>query len=286
MKGPSVLDHLGPYTQHEPVQALCLLSQRIWEQFHAITGEESNDHEYWRHFFAPRMMYISEVMSRGIRLNASWALTHAAMSLFRDRYEQTVRFSWLTRQMDGKEMEKYMLFYYAKMRSILKNVPEETRQHYEKIMGPAPSWATEEITKEQTQKMREWEALDLRSMARKRDALPEITDLPVGLEKLAGWYDSIYAQFSSVAHFDSYSLQMLSLHRAPSGQLVLAADPHWPSLLVLQNCLFDALQCFEATMAFYDRLRAAVFNELHTEWSHIADKMNLSPEHLSKGGIP
>jgi hypothetical protein len=43
------------------------------------------------------MLYIAEITSTAIRLNATWALTPAAMSLLRDRYEQTVRFSWLVR---------------------------------------------------------------------------------------------------------------------------------------------------------------------------------------------
>jgi hypothetical protein len=235
MSGPSVLDHLGPYTRDEPVQALCILSQKTWEQFLSVTGEVPRDDEYWRHYFAPRMMCISEIMSRAIRVNASWALTHAAMSLLRDRYEQTVRFSWFTRQLDSKELEKYMLHFYSKTRAILRSVPVETRKRYEKIMDPVPAWATAEFTKEQREKMRQWEGLDLRTMATKRDALPEITELPIGRENLAQWYNSIYAQFSSVAHFDMYSIEMLDLHAAPDGRVVLAAGPHWPALLVLQK---------------------------------------------------
>jgi len=63
------------------------------------------------------MLYIAEITSTAIRLNATWALTPAAMSLLRDRYEQTVRFSWLVRNPDKKEFEKYERTKVAKINS-------------------------------------------------------------------------------------------------------------------------------------------------------------------------
>jgi hypothetical protein len=280
--GPSVLDHLGPYTAHPPIRELSLLTQRTWAEFHLLTGGPVRTSEDQRQFLASRMMYISEVMSRSIRVNASWALTHAAMSLLRDRYEQAVRFSWLARQPDGQEFEKFLLHFYSKMRALLRNVSNGTRKKYAEIMGPLPTWATEEITKEQREKMRQWETLDLRTMATRRDALPRITELAIGSERLAYWYDSIYSQFSSVSHFDMYSIQLLELHRSPDGQLVLATNPYWPALLVLQNCLFDIPQCFEAAHSYYQANVANQFNDLYFQWFAIARKMDLAPETLAK----
>ena len=80
-----MLDHLGPFTTNSPVHLLLLLTQRTWEEFHALVGGQQRTIENERELFATRMMHISEVMSLGIRINASWGLTHAAMSLLRDR---------------------------------------------------------------------------------------------------------------------------------------------------------------------------------------------------------
>ncbi len=284
MAEPAVLRHLGPYTAHPPVQELLLLTQRTWEQFHSLTGELQSEDR--RQILSARMMHISEVMSQAVRINASWALTHAAMSLLRDRYEQVVRFSWLARQPDGQEFEKYLLHFYSKARALLRTVPDETRKKFAKIMGPIPAWATEDITKEQREKMRQWEALDLRTMATRRDALPLLTRLPIGEERLAHCYDTIYAQFSSVSHFDMYSIELLSLHRTPDGQLALATGSHWPAFLVLQNCLFDILQCFECALAYRQVNTTEKSNGLYLEWLRIAGRMDLTIDRLAKRDDP
>jgi hypothetical protein len=111
-----MLDHLGPFTANAPAQALLLLTQRTWEEFHALVGGQQRVINDERELFATRMMHISEVMSLGIRMDASWGLSHAAMSLLRDRYEQVVRFSWLARQTDLEELRKYLLYFYSKAR--------------------------------------------------------------------------------------------------------------------------------------------------------------------------
>src|SRR5271154_3141968 len=98
-----------------------------------------------RHLFASRLLFISEVISLGIRLNASWGLTHAAMSLLRDRYEQTVRFSWLARQPDNEEIKKYLLYFYSKVRLLMRS--DSAREDYEKSTGKMPpQWVTETLT--------------------------------------------------------------------------------------------------------------------------------------------
>ena len=116
-----MLNHLGPFTTKPPVQALILLTQRVWEEFHELVGGQTRLIDDERDLFVSRMMFISEVMSLGIRMNASWGLTHAAMSLLRDRYEQAVRFSWLARQADQREMKKYLLSFYSKARKLMRS---------------------------------------------------------------------------------------------------------------------------------------------------------------------
>ncbi len=216
-------------------------------------------------------MHISEVMSLGIRMNASWGLTHAAMSLLRDRYEQTVRFSWLARQTDAEEHKKYMLYFLSKARLLMRN--KSARQDYEKSLGKLPKWVTEELTKEQNTKCENGK-LWIFAMAKLRDSLPRLTELQIGKEELERHYDTIYAQFSSVTHFDVYSLELLGLHEAGIGRLELATGAHWPGLLILQNCQFDIIQCFEALNAYYDKATGQLFNELLLEWYHLSSQMD------------
>jgi hypothetical protein len=272
MSGSTVLDHLGPFTTKPPRQALILLTQRAWEEFHAMAGGQTRLIDNERKLFASRLMYISEVMSLGLRMSASWGLTHAAMSLLRDRFEQTVRFSWLAKQPDGSEHIKYMLYFYSKARSLMRD--PSARRDYEQSVGSLPPWVTEELTREQNAEIRQWESLDLRTMATRRDSLPPLTDLQIGKEELGHHYDTIYAQFSSVAHFDAYSLQLFRLHETDVGQFELATDAHWPGLLILQNCQFDIIQCFEALNAYYEKDAGPLFNELLLEWYHLSSQMD------------
>jgi hypothetical protein len=81
--------------------------------------------------------------------------------------------------------------------------------------------------------------MDLRSMAARRDSLPVLTELQIGKETLERHYDTIYAQFSSVSHFDAYSVELLRLHKKEDGGFELKTDDLWPGLLILQNCQFD-----------------------------------------------
>lgn len=270
-----MLNHLGPFTTKAPVQSLILLTQRAWEEFHELVGGQTRLIDNERDLFASRMMFISEVMSLGIRMNASWGLTHAAMSLLRYRYEQTVRFSWLARQADHEGFKKYLLSFYSKARKLMRS--ESARRDYEKSLGKLPQWVTENLTKEQDSEIRQWETFDLRTMATRRDLLPRLTELQVGRESLAHHYDTIYAQFSSVSHFDAYSIQLLRLHEKDDGELELGTDDHWPGLLIMQNCQFDIIQCFEAVRAYYNKDASQLYNELLLEWYRLAGQMDFPP---------
>src|SRR3984893_19481561 len=120
-KRPEVLEHLGPYSQHGPIAAFCELYERVWRTYNELTAGYIHSNQYSREYLILRMLYIAEITSTAIRLNATWALTPAAMSLLRDRYEQTVRFSWLVRNPDNTEVEKYERTKVAKINSIARN---------------------------------------------------------------------------------------------------------------------------------------------------------------------
>jgi hypothetical protein len=76
------------------------------------------------------MLYIAEATSTAIRLTASWLLNPAAMSLLRDRYEQTIRFSWLVRSPDGAEFEKYERSMHGKMNALVRDMSPQLRDVY------------------------------------------------------------------------------------------------------------------------------------------------------------
>jgi hypothetical protein len=252
---------------HAPVAAFGSISERAFALYTQASGGDQRGHETPTQHLVVRMMYVAEVTSTAARLNASWALTHAGLSLLRDRYEQVVRFSWLARQPDNSEMVKYIASYYAKGIALYHSLPQSIRDEFEKIPGGFEKWMAEKPRKDQKTYLNRWNTLDLRSMAEKRDKLPPLSNIALEKESLAHWYVSIYAQFSSVTHYDMYSINMLGIHRAPDGAYVLAADPQFPAIVNLHNALFDLIQCYEATYRFFNVVADEKFGSLFDEWN-------------------
>jgi hypothetical protein len=270
---PEVLDHLGPYVQHGPIAGCCELSERVWRTYNELTAGYIHSDQNSREYLILRMLYIAEITSTAIRLNATWALTPAAMSLLRDRYEQTVRFSWLVRNPDKTEFGKYERTKVAKINSIVRNLEPDTIKHFEAILGPTPAWATETPTKEDRTFLEAWNTLDLKSMALKRDAFPALADTVLAKKKLASSYEAIYRQFSSVSHYDRFSIELLGVQEFPDSKFVLGTRPHWHPLLVLQNAQFDIIQCFEAAHVSHKKDAAEIFNAYFTEWYWISKQV-------------
>jgi hypothetical protein len=133
---------------------------------------------------------------------------------------------------------------------------------------PLPTWATEAPSKEERAHLNEWSSLDLRSMVKKRDAFRPIADTHLARETLERWYGAIYSQLSSVTHYDRFAIELLGLQISPDGAFSLPSQ-HWPRMLILQNCLFDIIQCFEATLLCHKR-DASQFDALYIEWVGVA----------------
>lgn len=264
---------LGPYCTGTSLQACTDLTERVWRTYNDLVGPYRHAGDQSREFLIIRMLYIAEITSTAVRLNASWALTHAAMSLLRDRYEQTIRFSWLVRNPDQSQFAKYERSMFAKMNSIVRNMDPATRDRRVAEAGPLPAWATEPLTKEEKATLDEWGSLDLRSMAKKRDALPPVADTLLAKENLASSYEAIYSQFSSVAHYDRFSIELLGLHDGPNGKPVLGTMPYWPTVLLVKNALFDLIQCSEAAQLCYKTDAAQIFQTLLVEWVGISNEI-------------
>ena len=277
---PQVLDHLGPYEAHAPVSAFGSISDRAFALYRQATGGNEREGETPTQHLITRMIYVAEATSTAIRLNASWALTHPALSLLRDRYEQVVRFSWLAKQNDNKQMRRYVNSYAAKQMKLTKSMSKSARAHFERMMGT--NWPNHERQQDQAEQVSDFVSLDLKSMVQKRDELPPISDCRVAKERLGEFYASIYAQFSSVTHYDMYSMQILGLHKSPSGNLVLAADPHFPSMINLHNSLFDVIQCFEVTSKFIEKNFDEQFDTLLREWQSYVRRV-IGPAYPERG---
>jgi hypothetical protein len=165
-KPPAVFEHLGPKTQTEPVATCCRLTERVWLKYLDLIGNRMPAKDS-REFLIMKMLCIAELTSTAIRLNMSWGLSHPGMSLFRDRYEQTLRFSWLVRNPDPQAFSKYDRTKFATMGDLARSVSAETRANFEKLLGPIPPWASEPLSKDQRKFFEEWSNLDLRSMGKK-----------------------------------------------------------------------------------------------------------------------
>jgi hypothetical protein len=216
------LEYLGPLVNQLYVAELCDFTERVWEIFRTHATEYGAIKHGSRDYLIVRMMYIAEVTSNAIRLNATWELTPAAMSLLRDRYEQTVRFSWLVRNPDPQEYVKYERAMFGKINTLVRNVEPETVKHFEESMGPIAPWAIEPLTKQERHYFNAWNDLDLRSMARKRDAFPPIADNLLAKEKLERSYNAVYGQLSSVSHYDRFSIEMVKPRSSVDGTVGLS----------------------------------------------------------------
>jgi hypothetical protein len=269
---PSALNAMGDYTKSPPFAAFCAISEEAWDKFHLIIGGHENQDTSDRDYLFTRLTYISEVTSTAIRLNASWALTHPTMSLTRDRYEQIVRFSWLARQHDNTEIQKFVTYYHAAANRIFTKLKEAAKEEFNKMVDNPPDWSIKALTKEEKRYLGAWDAMDLLSMAKKRDALPGFGQSDIARQKLEIYYAPIYNQFSSVSHSDMYSVALLELHKNPQGQLVLAADPHWPATLAAFNSLFDTIQCYECAGGIYGKECEKQFQSVFARWHAHATK--------------
>jgi hypothetical protein len=270
-----VLSQLGPFLRHPPVKAMCDLSAAAYAAYHkAVDTTDQSKHRPQQHIVI-RMMYLAESTSTAVRLNTTWGLSLPGMSLVRDRYEQCVRFSWLARQKDTKEWAKYLGSYYSKVIKLYQSMTPTQRAEYDTLQGPAEPWVAEKPTRAQREYLARWSALPLDVLASKRDKMLGVGTTRLDRATLADLYTSVYAHFSSVTHYDFYSLSMLALYPSKHGPHVLAPDPKWPAILGVENALFDIIQCREATAAYFDSKDAETYSALYAEWHNCLERMGL-----------
>lgn len=275
---PQILDQLGPYKKHPPVEIGCILSETAYKRYHKLTGKVARPVGALHEQTPPRMMYIAEAVSTGLRVNATWGLSFPAMSLARDRYEQVVRFSWLTRMNDPWQWKQYAATYYTKWRKLYAAMNPSQRAEFDKMMPPPPGWMTETATKEQRKAFERYQSMSLADMVEQRDKLPPVGTSTVDKATLSDLYSSVYVLYSSVSHYDFYAVRLLNIFENPASEYVLAVDPFWPAMLVLQNALFDIVQCREATATLSGIDDVAAFEEMYSVWDDTIHREGLSKE--------
>lgn len=236
-KSMSALEHFGRYENNPAFSAFDAFSRGAFAAFHERIAD--TDLEPFTDLIR-RMMYVAEATSVGLRLTASWGLSHPSFSLCRDRYEQCVRFSWLVRQTEHREWFRYIADMYLR-RNRLRNAFAASG-----IEMPQLDDGFDELPPKAKESFKHWDHWTLDHLARRRDELGGITGSKLDNETLLTLYDSIYRQGSSVSHYDLYSIQMLGIYEAPDGSAVLAPDPAMPVVTALHCALFDMLQCGEA----------------------------------------
>lgn len=69
-----------------------------------------------------------------------------------------------------------------------------------------------------------------------------------------------------MTHYDRFGIELLGVQPQPDGSVVLAAQPHWPGMLILKNAFFDIIQCFEAAYLCYKPDGEQTFAAFLAEW--------------------
>jgi len=155
---------------------------------------------------------------------------------------------------------------------VVRDVAPETVERFRQSGYKLPLWTTEPLNKGDRQYFEGWNELDLKSMADKRDSFPPIAYNRLSMEKLGDWYNSVYRQFSSVSHYDRYSIEFIKPLPIESGNVVLGLEPHWPKLLILYTALLDIIQCYEVTAVCFERDTSIKFESLFSEWKTFAER--------------
>jgi len=177
------------------------------------------------------------------------------MSLTRDRYEQVVRFSWLA-QADRPRGDDQVS--QLPLHKVGQNIQRTNSQAVAvNSMSRQLGWASS--NQRRGEKTTEWESLDLRSMRQKEMGCVRPNPRR-SIKKRCGHVCAGLSAIQLVSHCDMYGVNMLGLHKAPSGQLVLAPDPSWPACFVRSTACFDLIQCHEAAKFLGDRSNS--FDEL------------------------
>jgi hypothetical protein len=108
-----------------------------------------------------------------------------------------VRFSWLTRQSDHKELAKFIGSYYAKANKVFRNLSGKQQDELSRIGGPVDDWTKSWLTNEKCCYLERQEKLSLDAMAVMYDSLFNLIQCH---EALIAFYDADRKEQFSALH--------------------------------------------------------------------------------------
>ena len=126
---------------------------------------------------------------------------------------------------------------------------------------------------------RNWTKLDLRSMAKRRDALVVFAKSALQRDSLEKDYLSFYKVASSIVHADCSSLSdaFLGIFQGPGTQPVLMAIPSWALIVAAATAHYDLLQCVEI-LQWLGIDAEADYEPLIKQWIAARDRFIRDPE--------
>lgn len=248
--------NFGPYSRWESVGAFSTLSENAFSTFDKLINENWALLSRPIHHLFLRMAYQAKTTSLAARLNNSWALCLPAFALIRVRLEQTIICSYLIHEDESVGLRRFVAFisigHYKATRIVMED--PSLAEHLSHIdlgaMQNGAGKAQEEFkpgfSLENDKFERKWTNLDLRSLAKKRDDLVNVSSFAFK-HSLEREYVTIYTEASSVVHSDcsSLSYSFLNIFASPSGVPVLMAVPAWASVVSAASAHYDILQCYE-----------------------------------------
>ncbi len=281
--------NFGPYRSYESVAAFDALSEQSFAILDERTNAESQRLTRPVHHLFIRIGYQAKTTSLAARLTNSWALSLPALALVRVRLEQTIICSFLTHEQEESGLRPFVSYipigHYKNLKAALDDpelVAELSRLFDVGRSESEALKAQQELTPgfslESDKFQRNWTKLDLRSMAKRRDALV-VSKTTLQKESLEREYLSFYKVASSVVHADCSSLSyaFLDTFQAPSTKPVLMALPSWALIVAVVTAHYDLLQCYEILQCL-DIDAEKDYEALSKRWAAARDRFVRDPE--------
>lgn len=274
--------NFGPYSKWESVAAFASLSDKAFTLFDDLVERHWTLLSRPVHHLFLRMAYQAKTTSLSIKLCNSWALCLPAFALTRVRLEQTIISSYLIHEDESVGLSPFVQFIPIGQHKAMRVVMEDPALAKELAhinvsaikaeAGKAQQDFAPNFTISNDKFERKWTKLDLRSMAKKRDALVKGSAL-IFKESLERQYISVYVQASSIVHADSSSLSysFLDLFKTPEGGAVLMAVPSWALIVAATTASYDILQCYEI-LEWLGVAAGDEYRQLMDEWVAARDK--------------
>ena len=274
--------NFGPYYKWESVSSFTSLSVKSFSLFDGLVQRHSSLVLRPVHHLFLRVAYQAKTTSLAARLNNSWALCLPAFALTRVRLEQTIVCSYLLHEEESIGLRPFVSYIsignYKATKVVMedelmaKQLPHVDLTAMEAEAVKAQKEFNPNFTINEDKFERKWTKLDLRSMAKKRDALVKASSSAFK-DSLERQYISIYVEASSIIHADSSSLShhFLGLFRSPSGEGVLMSLPSWAEIVSASVAYYDILQCYEI-LEWLGVSAGQEYREVMDEWISARDK--------------